>query len=288
VRPFDFQSPTSLTDALALLERDRGAVDPIAGGQSLLLALKARQVAPRRLVNLMAIPELAGIRVAGDHLWIGPTVTYAELAEAPEVDAVHGFLARVVANIADRAVRTMATLGGAICQADPAFDVPVLMTAVDASFELSAAGSRRRVAAADFFCGPSATARAPQELLTGIFVPLRSPDWHWGFAKQGMRVHDAALASVVLGLQLGAGDEVAAGAVVVVGGAVGAPRHAPETERWCRGHALDELASELGARVAAEIEPDVASPRFPTSYRRRLVPGLSRRALRHVSESRAD
>ena len=287
MRPFDFQSPTSLTDALAMLERDRGEVDPIAGGQSLLLALKARQVAPRRLVNLMAVPELAGVRVADEHLWLGPTVTYAELVEVPEVDPVHGFIARVVANIADRAVRTMATLGGAICQADPAFDVPVLMTAVDASFELSAAGARRRVAAANFFRGPSSTARAPEELLTGIFVPRKPPDWHWGFAKQGMRVHDAALASVVLGLTIDADDLVTAG-TVVVGGAVGSPCHAPETERWCQGRALDELEAELGPRIAAEIEPDVVSPRFSTAYRQRLVPGVSRRALRHALESRAD
>jgi carbon-monoxide dehydrogenase medium subunit len=287
LRPFDFQSPTSLPEALAMLERNRGEVDPIAGGQSLLLALKARQVAPRRLVNLRTIPELGGIQVVGGHLCIGPTVTYAELADIPAVDALHGFLARVVANIADRAVRTMATLGGAVCQADPAFDVPVLMAAVEAIFELSSVDSRRRVAATDFFRGPSSTARAPEELLTGIFVPLRSAAWHWGFAKQGMRVHDAALASVAVGLEVGSDGEVT-NESVVVGGAVGSPCRAAGAERWCRGRKFDELEAELGQRISEEIQTDVASPRFPTAYRQRLVPGLSRRALNYALEFRGD
>ena len=132
-------------------ESDRQA-KILAGGQSLLLALKERLVRPERVMSIASLPNLRGIAIdATGALTIGPATTYATLAKAV-LEGWHGEIAAVSGNLADRSVRSLGTIGGALCDANPRYDMPTLMVAADASFTVASATEGERVVSAhDFF-----------------------------------------------------------------------------------------------------------------------------------------
>ncbi len=277
MRPFRWERPQSVAAATELLH-DLGAdAQPIAGGQSLLLAMKARLAQPACLISLSGVDCLSGVAAEGTSVTIGATTTYAELArERSSANGVLSHVAGVTSRIADTAVRSMATVGGAACQAEPAFDAPVLLTACDARLVLVSAGGTRELGSTEFFLGARQTARRPDELLQSLRLPA-SPDMRYGFAKFGARAHDAALASV--GISIRVGHDGCDEARVVIGGCVEHPTRADGVERWIVGRAPGQALEEIGAVVAEEIEPTISTTPFSAAYRRRLLVGLSRQAL---------
>ncbi|MBS1888191.1 MAG: FAD binding domain-containing protein [Actinobacteria bacterium] len=290
MRPFEYLTPAGLEEALEAVAERPEETAPIAGGQSLLLELKSRERAPARLVSLAGVEALGAVSGGHGEIRVGPTVTYRAIADGEAFaaiasrSAVTGFLTRVIANIADRAVRTMATVGGAACQAEPAFDIPVALTVVDAGFEVAGASGTRRVAAHEFFRGVKQTALEQGELLSAIVVPDPAGSWRWGFAKQGMRAHDAALSSVALAVRVDGESRVEC-CRIVVGGAVKRPSRAYGCETWLIGRPIGEVEAEkLGERLAAEVVPELGGARFGREYRRSLLPALVRRALEEARD----
>jgi len=170
MRDFEYARPTSLADAASAFAGG-GEAAFIAGGHTLLPAIKSRLRMPDTLVDLAGIPGLSGVTRDGDTLWIGAMTTHAVVAADKTVAAITG-LATLAAGIGDPQVRNRGTLGGVIANNDPAADYPAAVLALDATVETSSG----RHAADDYFQGMFATALADGEIVArvGFKVPLAS------------------------------------------------------------------------------------------------------------------
>ena len=161
----EVQQPKTLKDAAAALKSTGGRA--LAGGQSLIAAMKLRLAQPGTLVDLSAIPDLKGVRKEGDRLVIGAMTRHAEIASSAVVKATLPALAQVAEGIGDRQVRNMGTIGGSLANNDPAADWPAAVLGCGATMRTSA----RTFPADAFFKGMFETALAPDEIITAIEFP---------------------------------------------------------------------------------------------------------------------
>ena len=149
---FEFHHPSSVNEAAALLAKSQGKL--VAGGQSLVAAMKLRLANPGALVDLSGIAELRGIKSEGKTLVIGATTQHAQVAESRVVKEAIPALATVAEGIGDRQVRNMGTIGGALANNDPAACYPAAVLGLGATVRTN----KRAIAADDFFKGMYATA----------------------------------------------------------------------------------------------------------------------------------
>ena len=170
----DVQQPKSVGDAAAALKATGGR--PLAGGQSLIAAMKLRLAQPGTLVDLAGIAELKGVRRDGDRLVIGAMTRHADIAVDNAVKSAMPGLATLSANVGDRQVRNMGTIGGSLANNDPAADWPAAVLGTGATIRTNT----RTIAADAFFKGMFETALAPDELITAIEFPIAAQS---GYAK---------------------------------------------------------------------------------------------------------
>jgi aerobic carbon-monoxide dehydrogenase medium subunit len=279
VKPFAYRRPSSVAEATDALSAHDGDARVIAGGQSLLLAMKDRVERPRVLVSLQDVPEVRGIGYGpGGALTIGAATTYWQLQTAA-LNGGHQMLSTVAAGIADVPVRRMGTIGGALCQADPAFDFPVAGVLAGGEVELASTGGTRRLPVTEFVRGPYLTAREPGEVLTKVHFPAVEPGARPAFVKHRLRRFDAAIVSVgcVLSLE---GGKVASARIVC--GAVGpTPLRLTAAEDVITGQEPGEdVFREAGAMAAEGLELGTASPVIRQDYKRDVLPAIVARALR--------
>ncbi len=170
----------------------------LAGGQSLMPMMNFRLSAPEALVDLNAIDDLARVERAGDWLVIGAMTRYAAL-EASTLVADHApLVANALPHIAHPAIRNRGTIGGSCALADPAAEMPALLLALGAEIELQSAAGGRRVTADDFFLGIYETARAENELVVAIHVPVATTGQRFGFYEIARRHGDYAMAGCAI------------------------------------------------------------------------------------------
>jgi carbon-monoxide dehydrogenase medium subunit len=162
---FDYQRPRTRAEAATAAQGDARF---LAGGQSLVQAMRLRLSSSERLVDLGGVADLAGIRVDAAGVTVGAMTTHAAVAASAEVRRAIPALARLAGDIGDPSVRNMGTLGGAIANADPAADYPAALVGLGATVETD----RRKIAAEDFFTGLYETALEPGELVTAVMFPL--------------------------------------------------------------------------------------------------------------------
>ncbi len=166
MQTFAYQKPTSVSAATQAASKDEARF--LAGGQSLLAAMKLRLAAPANLVDLAGLAELRGIKLDGNAIVIGAMTRHAEVAASPEVKARIPALAALASMIGDRQVRNMGTIGGSIANNDPASDYPAALLGLGATIVTS----KRKIAADAFFTGLFATALETGELITAVSFPL--------------------------------------------------------------------------------------------------------------------
>jgi carbon-monoxide dehydrogenase medium subunit len=162
---FDYQRPADRKGALAALQGDARF---LAGGQSLVQAMRLRMSQSERLVDLGGIADLKGIRVDGGSVVVGAMTTHAAVAASPEIRKALPALAELAGGIGDPMVRNQGTIGGSIANADPAADYPAALLALGATVQTD----RRSIAADQFFTGVYETALASGELVTAVSFPL--------------------------------------------------------------------------------------------------------------------
>ena len=168
---FGYHSPARVADAAALRQRHADSTY-IAGGQSLLGAMKLGLAAPSDLIDLGNLPGLSGITVQGDVVRIGAMATHATVAASTDVKKLIPALAQLADGIGDPAVRTRGTLGGSLANNDPAACYPAAVLALSATVHTE----RRDIDGDSFFLGLYETALQPGELITGVSfkVPQRA------------------------------------------------------------------------------------------------------------------
>lgn len=163
---FEYRQAKSVDEAARLLGETGGR--PLAGGQSLVAAMKLRLAQPGTVVDLGAIPELKGVRRDGDRLVIGAMTRHADVAANDVVRQAMPALAALAEGIGDRQVRNMGTLGGSLANNDPAADWPAAVLGLGATV----ATNKRQIPGDAFFKGMYETALAPDEIITSVSFPI--------------------------------------------------------------------------------------------------------------------
>ncbi|HMQ30096.1 MAG TPA: xanthine dehydrogenase family protein subunit M [Chloroflexaceae bacterium] len=282
---FDFYAPKSLDEAVALLGRHGDDAKVLAGGQSLIPAMRFRLAAPAVLVDINAIAGLDHIREDGSHLLIGALARESALEEHAFIGERYPLLADAAHVIADPLVRNRATVGGNLAHADPANDHPAVMLAYGAELRAHGPGGPRAIAIDDFFTGMFSTALEPDELLTEIRIPRPGPGAGGAYLKVERKVGDYAISAVAVQLTM-EGDTCKAIRIGLTNVSP-APMRAEEAERILAGRPLsDELLEAAGRAAAAACDPS-ADLRGSVEYKRDLTRVLVKRAVRKAAERAA-
>ena len=172
---FEYHTPGTVKDALALLGKLGDDAKLLAGGHSLLPAMKLRLAQPKHLVDLRKVPGLSGIKEEGGMLVIGAMTTHYAIESSAVVKAKCPVLAATAGLIGDPMVRNMGTIGGSLAHADPAADYPAVIIACGAEMVAEGPKGKRTIKADDFFKGLLTTALAADEILTEVRVPVCGP-----------------------------------------------------------------------------------------------------------------
>jgi carbon-monoxide dehydrogenase medium subunit len=260
---FTYERATSVAEALEHM--GRGAL-PLAGGHSLLPALKLRLSAPEALVDIARIPGLSGIRVDGGALVIGACTRHNAIATSADVRANAAALAAAAGEIGDQQVRNRGTIGGSLAQADPHGDFPAVALAVGAEIVVQGASGTRTIAADDFFVDYFTTALAEGELITEIRIP--GGQSQGAYAKFNRRTADWALMAAAV-------SKGADGWRVALCGAASTAVRAPSVEAALASGAS---AADAAAHAGEGISPE-ADLGGSTEYKRHLATVMVRRAL---------
>jgi carbon-monoxide dehydrogenase medium subunit len=280
--PFRYLKPASVAEALSLLASTDGAA-VLAGGQSLINALKLDLVAPEALVDVHRLPELRAIEVVDGALRIGAAVTYAELATDPLVGEHLPALAAVAGGLVDRQVRNRGTIGGNVCLNDPTNNLPPLLASLDATFEVQEHGKpARTVPAAEFFLGTLLTVAHGPALLTAVTVPVQAPGTRIAYRHQQVGADSWALARAVVRVDV-EGDTVVR-ARVHLGAVPDAPRRLAGVEAALEGAVLSTgtVSAALGAFDAEQVET-LGDSHGSAAYRLAMTRVQLKRALQEIS-----
>src|SRR5438128_11814411 len=273
---FEYVAPETLDDALGLVREHGDDAKILAGGQSLIPILHYRLARPRVVIDINSLP-LGDVTADDGRLRIGALVRYHELEESDVIARrcpVLGEAARLIGNVR---VRTLGTVGGSLVHADPAAELPAVMTALDARLAVASPSGRRTVAAREFFTGPLTTMLTAAEIVTGVEMDAVS-SYGWAVEELSRRAGDFAVVAVVALVSLDRRGRVD-DARVAFGGVADRPVHAPAAEDALRGR---EPTTESIARAAqaARDALDPPSDAFVSGAERPRVAGvLCRRAL---------
>jgi carbon-monoxide dehydrogenase medium subunit len=277
---FSYHRPKSLTEALTLLAQYKLDAKVIAGGQSLVPMMNMRFAQPTHLIDLNVLPQLAGVRRTGDMLEIGAMTRHHELAANPDVRACCPLLAYAAATIGHYAIRQRGTLGGSLAHADPAAQLPLVASALDARIEVLGPDGSREIPATEFLISVMTTALEPEEIIQLVRFPCRRPFEGHAFELFSRRHGDFAIASCAVSVVL-AGDTFAH-IRIGLGGVGDVPLVLDDLAASYAGRRPDTRAvAELGAHAAEAIEPE-DHREISIAYRRDLVKTLTQRALAHA------
>jgi aerobic carbon-monoxide dehydrogenase medium subunit len=273
---FDYTRPSSLGEAVSALADGGEDAKVIAGGQSLLPLLRLRFAYPSVLVDVGGLPELRGVRDLGSSLEIGALTTLYELTRDPLIAAQCGLLAEAAGTIADPAVRHRGTIGGALAHADPAGDLPAVITALDATLVATGPGGSRSIAPADFFTDYLTTTLAPGEILTAIQVPKLGG---WGYRYEKFQVTAQAWAIVGVAAIARRSNGHVAEARIGLTNMGSVPVRAHAVEAAAAGTEASAAALSAAAAHADEGTNPPSDLRGAADYRRHLARVLTGRAL---------
>jgi carbon-monoxide dehydrogenase medium subunit len=276
---FELHQPETIDEAIRLLGSN-GDTKAIAGGHSLLPAMKLRLSMPSTIVDLGRIPGLDGIAQEGDSLIIGALATHAAVAASDTVRSACPILSEAAALIGDRQVRNRGTIGGSIAHADPGADYPTVVSALEATIEITGAGGMRQIGAADFFTGVFMTALEPGELVTAVHVPVIGAGTGAAYLKHKHPASGYAVvgAAAIVGIDAGR----CSSARLVVGGATGTPVFIP-IDGLIGKEPTPEAIAEATAGVPDALGEAIGDTYASAEYRRHLAGVLARRALAAAS-----
>ena len=271
---FEYERPETVEQAVELLSANRNA-RVLAGGQTLLNALKLRIVRPDVLVDITRIADLHAIERAADgSLVIGAASTYDEIAGSPVVRDAHPVVASMTARLVDRQVRARGTIGGNVCLADPTSNFPPLLVALGARLRVRGAGLRE-LDAESFFLAPYMTAVGPGELLEAVVLPPLAGDQGVGYETLQVGTDSWALARACALVRC---NGTISDARVALGcGPV--PARQPAMERALAGAEPTADAIAIAAELAGEGFDPPSDVHASAEFRTEMAKVMARRAV---------
>jgi len=280
---FDYLRPTSIPEAITLLQRHGDQAKLLSGGQSLIPMMKLRLARPGFLIDINSIAGLSYIKEEGGFLKIGGLTREAELEASPLVQSKYPLLMDTAAVIADPQVRNLATVGGNLAHGDPANDHPATMIAFGAQIVATGAKGERVIPIEDFFVTLFTTALKHDEILTEIRIPVPQPKSGGAYFKVERKVGDFATAAAAVQLTFDAAGAVQRAGIGLTN--VGpTPIKARKAEDFLRGKKPDAATLTQAAQLASEESQPSSDLRGPAEYKKGLVKELTRRALSRAVE----
>jgi carbon-monoxide dehydrogenase medium subunit len=274
---FEYHSPTSLDEAISLLKAHSGDAKILAGGQSLIPAMRFRLALPSTLIDINRLSDLRYVEERGDHLAIGSMTREHALEDAPVVQSYYPLLHDTALVIADPLVRNQATVGGNIAHADPANDHPATMLAYNATVVAKGPKGERTIAIDDFFTGLFENAMADDEILIEIRIPKPTAGSGGAYTKLERKIGDYAISAAAVQLRLD--EDIIAEARIGLTNVSAVPMRANNAEAALIGKAATaDVFEAAGQAAGAECDP---SPdlRGSVDYKRDITRVMVKRSI---------
>lgn len=283
MREFDYVSPATLDDALAALRSNGGSARPLAGGTDLVIQMKesaTRFPYPSSVVNLMRVPELAGIDFSdSEGLRIGAIATMSDVAESSAVRDKYTALAEGAGIVGSIQTMNLATVGGNLCNAAPSADTAPPLLAFDAICEIAGSSERHTVPLTEFFRGPGQTVVDSGELLTQIRIPAPAPRTGSAYSRHTPRKQmDIAVVGVAAVVTLADNGNIEA-ARIALGAVAPTPVRATKAEDSLAGKPATADSFAAAAEIAAGECSPISDIRGSAEFRRHLVRVMTERML---------
>ena len=284
--PFEYLNPNQVSEAISLLQKHGEEAKILAGGHSLIPAMKLRFAMPEYLIDISGIDGLEYIHEEDGQLKIGAMTRESSLEESNLIKDNYPLLLDTVKMIADPQVRNMATVGGNLAHGDPANDHPATMIALRASVVVEGPNGGREIGIDDFFTDFFTTALEDNEILTEIRIPASQPGSGGAYQKIERKVGDYAAAAVACQLSLEADGKIQQIGIGLTN--VGpVPIRSVGAEGNLRGKTPDDSLIQESGRLAAEECNPVDDLRGSAGYKRDLVNELTQRSIK-ISIERAE
>jgi carbon-monoxide dehydrogenase medium subunit len=273
---FDYKAPTSLDEALSLLAEYGEDAKVLAGGHSLLPLMKLRLASPRVLIDLAQVDGLSFVRDAGNQIVIGAMTPYAALQDSHLLQRRAPLLAQAAGMVGDQQVRNRGTLGGALAHADPAGDMPVIVTALGGTIRVRSSRGERTIAAADFFTDIFTSVLDADEILTEVVIPAHDGAAQ-AYEKFQKRAIDWAIVGAAVSLTRTNGSIDSAS--VVLTNVAPTPARATAVQSALAGKLANSDTVRQASELAAEGLHPSAELNASADYKEHLARVLTRRAL---------
>ena len=281
---FDYESPKSVEEAIAILDRSGGEAKVLSGGQSLIPMLKLRFAAPTMIVDINNIPGLDYHHIDDEgNLHIGALCRHVDLEESTTLADTHPTLAAASGLVSDPIVRTRGTFVGSVCHADPQGDWQATMLAQDGYVVAQGPNGRRNIDMRDFVLGPFVTALAYNEVAVEAVIPGASGTPRGGYLKLERRVGDFATASVAVSLDLD--GDVIRKAGCALAGVGGRTIDANEAISCLVGKALTEDSIDQASDAVAAVAEPRTDHRGSDAYKRHIVQTFVKRILTNLAQT---
>jgi carbon-monoxide dehydrogenase medium subunit len=280
VTPFDLVEPSSLKEAIALLDPDDPDVRAFAGGTALMLMMKTGVFRPTRLVSLRKLgAQMFGIAVAkSGELTVGAMTPLSAIEHSPEVLRHAPVIGLTMKRLSNVRVRNVATIGGALAHADPHMDLPPVLIALGASVSITGPSGERALPVEDFLTGYYETALAKNELITQVRIPAQGPARAAYFKVTAGSADDWPALGVAVALEM-AGGTVQSARIVVSAATTKASLLAG-AGKALTGSKADDAALKNVAEAAVAEADILADVRGSASYKRELLRVYVGRAVR--------
>jgi carbon-monoxide dehydrogenase medium subunit len=280
--PFELLEPTSLPQALALLDPDDSSVRPIAGGTALMLMMKAGVFRPSRLVSLRKLPdEQSRITLTGDgELNIGAMCPLSRVEQSAEVARFAPVITRAMRRLSNIRVRNVATIGGNLAHGDPHMDLPPVLIALGAHVAVAGPKGQRRIAVEDLFAGYFETVLQKNELISQLRIPAQGKSRAAYIKVTTGSAEDWPALGVAVSL-VREGSAIKS-ARVVVSAATEKAMRLSASEQALAGAGIDDKALARAGDAAADAVECISDIRGSAAYKRELVRVFVARALRQA------
>lgn len=275
---FEYDAPSTLEEAIGLLQQYGEEAKILSGGHSLLPMMKLRLASPERIIDINGIPGLAYIKEENGVLKIGALTREAEIEHAGLLKQKFPIFGDVTKLIADPQVRNMGTVGGNLAHGDAANDHPAAMLALRATVIANGAGGQRSIPIDEFFFGFYTTALQPGEILTEIQIPVPPKGTGSAYHKLERKVGDYATAGVAV--QLTIENDVCKAIGIGLTNVNPTPLRAARSEQFLLNKSLTDENIATAARLASEDCSPSSDLRGSEEYKRAMVAVLVKRMIK--------
>jgi carbon-monoxide dehydrogenase medium subunit len=282
---FEYHAPTSVDEALELLERYGDEAKVLAGGQSLIPLMKLRFASPSALVDINRIQGLGSIQEDNGFLSIGALVRHRDCERSDALQGRFGVLGDAAPQISDPIVRNRGTVVGSLTHADPQGDWGSALMAAGAQLEVVSSGGTRTIPLDELFQGPFTTSLAPNEIATAVQVPDPGGRAGGTYLKLERKVGDFATVGVAVHLSMDNGTVGRAG--IALTGVGPKNLRAEAAEQALAGAELTDETIQGAAELAAEAAQPRSDHRGTADYKRSVVRVFTERGLRKAAETAA-